>query len=133
VVLNAAPARTLPAGMAALVDVLVVNAVEAAMMGAGPVTSLQSAGLAARHLAQTCRAVIVTAGAQGLAGCGPDEQFAVPAERVTVKSTHGAGDSFTGTLAAALVQSVPMLDAARKASLAAARHVAGNVRAAGRA
>ncbi len=126
VVLNAAPARVLPPELQTLVDILVVNAVEAEMMGAGPVCSLRSAADAAGQLAAAFDCVIVTAGAHGLAAWGAaDEPFQLPAEKVAVVSTHGAGDAFIGALVAALVTGSALQDACRTASAAAARHVGG--------
>lgn len=126
--LNAAPARALSPALAGQIDILVVNAVEAEMMGAGAVRSLHDAQRAAGQLAGRFRSVIVTAGSLGLAGQDPEGlAFAVPAERVDVISTHGAGDCFTGTLAAHLVQGLTLVQAARLAASAAARHVSGQV------
>lgn len=124
VLLNAAPARRLSADFASLVDILVVNAVEAEMMGAGHVCCLASATQAAETLAKRFDTVVVTAGGLGLAAWTSDDQsFALPAEKVTVVSTHGAGDAFIGALSAALVRGEPFEAACRAASLAAARHV----------
>ena len=93
VVLNAAPARPL-GGLAGLVDVLVVNAVEAEMLGGGPVDDLPSASAAARALLKLAPAVVVTAGGAGVAAAsGPEtrETFTpIPAPRV---ETHAAGDA----------------------------------------
>jgi ribokinase len=106
----------------------VVNAVEAEMMGTDQVSCLPSAADAARKLADRFEAVIVTAGALGLAGVGAnDAVFSIPAERVRVVSSHGAGDAFIGALAAATVLGVPLAEAARRASHAAARHVSGGL------
>ena len=127
VILNAAPARNLGADFAGLVDILVVNAVEAEMMGAGPVSELGSAAHAAETLAARFSAVVVTAGSAGLAAWSSlDDAFCVAAEAVTVVSTHGAGDAFTGTLAASLAQGATLQHACDVASKAAARHVAGS-------
>ena len=124
--LNAAPARSLSAELTPLIDILVVNAVEAEMMGTDPVCCLPSAAKAARRLADRFAAVIVTAGGLGLAGMGADGAvFSIPAEKVRVVSSHGAGDAFIGALAAATVKGLPFRDAAGLASQAAARHVAG--------
>lgn len=123
-ILNAAPARPLPEELVPLVDVLVVNAVEAEMMGADPVRDLPSAEIAARRLAKRFRTVIVTAGGQGLAVAEQDGQaFSVEAEKVQVLSSHGAGDVFVGTLGAMLAEGAPLRAAAERASRAAARHV----------
>lgn len=128
VLLNAAPARALPDALSGLVDILVVNAVEAEMMGAAPVTTLGSAALAARTLGPGFDTVIVTAGGAGLAAwTAQGDQVVLPAEKVSVVSTHGAGDMFVGTLAAALARRLPFPDACAMASHAAALHVAAAV------
>ena len=125
VVLNAAPMRVLDPAFAPLVDVLVVNAVEAEMLGCVPVTSLDAARLAAAYLAGQFRAVVVTAGGAGLAFASADNVGAIPAQPVTVVSTHGAGDVFTGAFAAALSKGETVADACRAGSTAAAAHVSG--------
>jgi len=124
VVLNAAPARDMAPALAALVDILVVNAVEAEMMGTAPVTDLASAALAAGALALHCANVIVTAGGAGLALCAPGLSVMIAAQRVAVVSSHGAGDCFVGTLGAALADGADLATACDAASRAAARHVA---------
>jgi ribokinase len=123
-ILNAAPARDLSDDLIGLIDLLVVNAVEAEMMGAGRVDDLASAALAARHLAARFKAVIVTAGSKGLAAVDAQGQaFSLPAEKVQLVSSHGAGDAFIGALCAALMQAKTLHDAAKAASHAAALHV----------
>lgn len=127
VVYNAAPARDGSAELGDLVDLLVVNAVEAEMMGADTVGDLDAALAAAQRLGAHFANVVVTAGAAGLAASeSGGRQFTVAARQVKVASTHGAGDCFTGTLAAALSQGETLEAACRAASDAAARHVAGN-------
>ena len=122
--LNAAPARGLSADLIALIDILVVNAVEAEMMGAARVDSLPRAAAAAAQLAEQFETVIVTAGSLGLAACGKDHpMFSCPAEVVSVVSSHGAGDAFIGTLAASLVRGMDLATACQTASHAAAVHV----------
>lgn len=124
--LNAAPFRALGDELRALVDILVVNAVEAEMMGAGPVASLPQAAAAARKLADQAPSVIVTAGASGLAALGKDGSvLQLPAEPVSVVSSHGAGDAFIGTLAAGIAAGQGLAPACRAGARAAARHVAG--------
>jgi ribokinase len=97
------------------------------MMGAGVVCCLHSAADAAKNLADKFETVIVTAGGQGMAAWGAnDEDLRLPAEKVKVISSHGAGDSFIGTLAAKLASGQGLEQACGAASSAAARHVAGN-------
>ena len=125
--LNAAPWRALSPEFARLVDILVVNAVEAEMMGAEPICCLHGAADAAQKLADQFETAIVTAGSLGLAAwSAADEQFSLPAEKITVVSSHGAGDAFIGALAANLVRGVSFAAACAAASHAAAEHVAGH-------
>ncbi len=123
---NAAPFRDLGREFRRLVDILVVNAVEAEMMGSEPVCCLHSAADAAKFLAVQFETVIITAGSKGLAAWGADDdRLQLPAEKVNVVSSHGAGDAFIGTLAAQLAFGNGLEQACRVASMAAARHVAG--------
>jgi ribokinase len=98
-VFNPAPAPE--AGIAALdaVDVLVVNEHEVATLGGSDGDVVESAR---RLLAHGPRAVVVTLGADGVAGVTLDTTFEVRAHDVTVVDTTGAGDCFVGNLAAAL-------------------------------
>ena len=127
-VLNAAPCRPMSPDFTALVDILVVNAVEAEMMGAEKICNLPAAADAARKLSDRFESVVVTAGAQGLAAINAtDELLVLPAEKVTVVSTHGAGDAFIGAMVARLISGATLQAACRAASVAAALHVAGRV------
>lgn len=122
VVLNAAPAR--PMGeMAGLTDVLVVNAVEAEMLGVGPVDGLAAAAGAAHDLLSVAPTVIVTAGAAGIAAASDEEPLSLPAHAVEAPDAHGAGDVFVGALAARLADGAPLVEASRYANAAAALHV----------
>jgi ribokinase len=121
VVLNAAPARPLPESLLNLVDILVVNRVEAGMLTGGSVTDRAEAFDVARQLGSSHRAVIVTLGSDGLVVWteGGEGRFIAPTA-VSVVSTHGAGDCFVGTLAARLAAGDVLQQAAESASLAAA-------------
>lgn len=118
--LNAAPARPLDHP----VDVLVVNAVEAGMLGAEPVRDLPSALRAARKLRGLAPRSVVTAGAHGVAYASEGEQGTVAAVPVAVTSTHGAGDAFVGALAARLAAGDGLAAACTFANAAAAALVA---------
>ena len=123
VILNAAPARLPDNDLGSLVQLLVVNAVEAEMLGAGPVTDLTSAAAAARHLNTPEYTVIVTAGAHGLAGASSREVVTLAAHPVATAETHGAGDVFVGALAARLAADDALAQALAYANAAAALHV----------
>lgn len=124
VVLNAAPTRETDPDLLAMVDVMIVNAVEAEMMGCGGVDSLAGAELAAERLLALAPSVIVTAGAAGLAiaqrGADP---VRIAARRVRAVSSHGAGDAFVGALAARLAAGEALVAAAHHGNAAAARLV----------
>jgi ribokinase len=120
VLLNAAPARPLPQGLAGLVDVLVVNAIEAEMLGGGTVSDLDTAAEAARRLARRDAAIIVTAGGDGVAVESTAFCGTCPAHEVALISTHGAGDAFIGALACRLAEGEPLESAVSYANAAAA-------------
>lgn len=126
VLCNAAPYRALSPEFREVVDILVVNSIEAEMMGAGNVCCLNSAADAAKKLAEHFETVIVTAGSQGLVVYSANDMaLCLAAEKVKVVSSHGAGDCFVGTLAAALASGQSLEQGCRTASESAARHVAG--------
>ena len=125
VCLNAAPARPLAGELAALVDILVVNAVEAEMLSGVVVDSLDSARRAAAALRSPNGTAIVTAGSAGVAAAAPDREIALPAIPVKVASTHGAGDTFVGVLAAGIAADLSLDEALTRANRAAAAHVSG--------
>ncbi|HEX9999704.1 MAG TPA: ribokinase [Actinoplanes sp.] len=113
-ILNAAPARELPADLLASVDLLVVNEVEAqAITGSG---TPDLAGL----LALVPR-VVLTLGAAGarFAERGGAEEL-VPPFVVEVADTTAAGDAFTGALAVAWGEGRSLTDAVRWANAAGA-------------
>ena len=114
VVLNPAPARALPDAKLA---VLTPNASEAAQL-----TGEDEPEAAARALAeQTGAAVLITLGARGALLLEPGgEPQLLPAAKVKVVDTTGAGDTVNGALAAELAAGRSWPDAARFALAAAA-------------
>jgi ribokinase len=126
VVLNAAPARDCGDDLLELVDVLVVNRVEAEMLSGGGVGDRDAAIVALAKLGADRRAVVITLGAGGLVAAAPDRPaFALAAVKVDVVSTHGAGDCFVGTLAHRLARGDGLVEACHQANAAAARFVSG--------
>ncbi|MBY4630923.1 ribokinase [Rhizobium croatiense] len=122
VVLNAAPARPLSSELERLVDILVVNAIEAEQLADLPVVdTLAGAASAAKQLAGRFPVAVVTAGGEGVA-CATQhgEEFFIAAIKVKLVSTHGAGDEFTGVLAAELARGRDIRAAIGAANQAAA-------------
>jgi ribokinase len=123
-ILNAAPARPFTTSLPELVDVLVVNAIEAEMLGGGDVSSLETAGSAAERLAERFKCVVVTAGGDGVASFDRSgHAFKLSGIKVAVASTHGAGDTFVGTLAARMAVGDPFEVALSTANREAAKLV----------
>ena len=121
VILNAAPAAELPPELLDSTDLLVVNEGElASLVGPGEVREqLRRAALLGP--AQ----VIVTLGAEGslaLDSLALDAQafVTVPARRVAVLDTTGAGDTYVGALVTALSEGAALPQAMRFAGTAAA-------------
>ncbi len=118
VILNAAPARAMSRALLALVDILIVNRVEAEDL-AGPIPPEAAAhSLSARGPAE----VIVTLGAEGLL-LWNGSPLRLAAHEVAVVSSHGAGDAFCGALAAELARGADLRAAAAYGQAAAALHV----------
>jgi ribokinase len=117
-VVNAAPWREGHRDLLSLADHVVVNAVEAYAWIGAPLEGL------APHAPFEHPSVIVTLGGQG-ASHYVNEHFVLhqPAASVKARSTHGAGDRFVGTLAAAIASGLPVARAMSDASDAAGEWV----------
>lgn len=120
-ILNPAPARPVPRGLLAEVDILTPNGPEArVMLGLDPVAELDSREIGARLLATGPRTVVLTLGAEGALIVSADGTEAVAPEPVEVVDATGAGDAFTGTLAAMLARGLTLSDAVRASAVAGA-------------
>jgi ribokinase len=118
-VLNPAPARVLPlpADLLALVDYLTPNEMEAGLLTDLEVRSATDAEAAGRALvARGVSTVVVTLGAAGAIAVGAGGTVRVPAFPVEAIDTVGAGDAFSGALAASLAAGAPIEDALLVAS-----------------
>lgn len=114
VVLNAAPARAIPAALLGAIDVLVVNEGELAAI-AGPTAHLAEA---LGRLDVPC--IVVTLGARGCCAKLGDNFHLQAGFAVDALDSTAAGDTFCGVLVAALHQRLPLPQALRRASAAAA-------------
>lgn len=125
VVLNAAPMRSMAPGLMRLVDLLIVNRIEAGELFATPIRTVGDALDAAKGAETGVDGeVIITLGRDGLVhrdrgGCVRHHA----ARRVPVVSAHGAGDVFVGALCARIATRAAMDDAIAYARDAAARFV----------
>ncbi|MEH1053824.1 ribokinase [Micromonospora sp. CPCC 206171] len=114
VILNAAPARQVPAELLAAVDLLVVNEPEAqALTGRG-----RDEPQALLELVP--RAVLTLGGEGAWYGDRDGADVHVPAVEVNVVDTTAAGDAFTAALAVAWGEGREVLDAVRWAAAAGA-------------
>lgn len=124
VVLNLAPALSVPPELLAAVDVLVVNTTEAGyLVGSEPRTAAEREAAAATLLTRGPTAVVITAGADGALLATADGSTHLPALPVAVFDTTGAGDAFVGVLAGHLSAGESLLSAATAAIRAAAAAV----------
>ena len=124
VILNAAPALTPNKGFFERIDLLIVNQLEAKML-LNEEPSIFNILDALRKLQNLGpKEVIITLGAEGYTGISKNgEIFSEPGIKVDVLSTHGAGDSFVGTLAAFICKGEPINIAAQYAQASSALHV----------
>ncbi|EQD66307.1 ribokinase [mine drainage metagenome] len=115
-ILNPAPAQALGDEMLGLVDFLIPNESEAALLTGQQVESVAQAESAARALRRRgARCVIVTLGAQGALVCaeGAEALLVGAFNAGAVVETTGAGDAFCGGFAAALSEGRSALEAVR--------------------
>ncbi|MFZ9905230.1 MAG: ribokinase [Steroidobacteraceae bacterium] len=120
-VLNTAPAIAGSERLLPLADVIVMNETELGHYLGQPdaLSVAQVRRLAPRLLQRPQQALIVTLGAQGAWLFTHSTEQAIPATPATVVDTTGAGDCFTGVLAAGIALGQVLPEAARRASQAA--------------
>ncbi|MDP5008480.1 MAG: ribokinase [Glaciimonas sp.] len=127
VVLNPAPAQSLPSALLAQVNYLIPNEIEASMLAGMPlmaemndteidaaITTLQAYG---------CRNVLVTLGAKGVHAALANGTQHFPAQVVTAVDTTAAGDTFIGGFVAALADGLSEAEAIQFGQRAAALSV----------
>ena len=124
-VLNVSPIPASPSlDMAKGADVVIVNEDEAKDVMGKPMPSSPDNflwGTAAKMLKKRgLPSVVITLGSKGSVVLEEGKAWPISPKAVTPKDTTGCGDSFTGSLLAALASGMGLPDAARLASFAAA-------------
>ena len=120
VVLNPAPAAKVPADVLALVDYLIPNEIEAAMLAGAEVDANDVKALAGALQKQGSDNIIITLGAKGVHAAlyGGDHDF--PAQVVQAVDTTAAGDTFIGGFVAGLASGLDEAEAIAQGQRAAA-------------
>lgn len=116
VILNPAPAASLPAELLRLVDILIPNQSELALLTG--IADIESA--AATLIEAGVPNVIVTLGAEGVLVVEPQRSTRIAAFPVHAVDTTAAGDAFVGAFGVALSQGRSVVDAAQWGNAAGA-------------
>ena len=121
VILNPAPARTLPDKLLKKVSIITPNETEAELLTGIKVDSEAAASKAAdKLLTRGVKTVIITLGSRGAFVAGEGVRKLVPGFKVKAVDTTAAGDVFNGALAVALGEGRPVIEAVQFANAAAA-------------
>jgi ribokinase len=113
-ILNPAPARILPDSVLQFVDVLTPNQSEAkVLMGLSPDVVVEPETVARELIHRGVKQVVMTLGEKGALVMTAKSSLYIPAIKVSVEDTTGAGDAFNGGLAVALSRGVNLEDAVR--------------------
>lgn len=111
VILNPAPAQSLPEELIALADFIIPNESELSLLSGLEVKDISTAEQAAKVLlAQGAKNVVVTLGAHGALIVTKDKSTQVPSFKVEAVDTTAAGDAFIGGFAAKLLESNVQVD-----------------------
>jgi ribokinase len=116
VILNPSPVRDFDSKLLCLVNILIVNELEAKLLSRSNDTSDTANAL----LTLVTTHIIVSLGARGVLYLTKESSMHLPAFNVTAMNTTGAGDTFAGTLAAALAGGFEVKLAIHRAQAAAA-------------
>lgn len=120
VLLNVAPACTIDSDLMQVVDILVVNEIEAEFISGKSMEHYSVEAIALDLFNKGVKNVVITLGEQGVYLKTQDFCCEVPAYKVTVVDTTGAGDTFCGALAVACANGTLNEEVLRFASAAAA-------------
>jgi ribokinase len=120
VILNPAPAQELDKHILKYIDIITPNVIEAEMLTGINVTDAGSLhSIVNRFFEYGIHNVIITLGSKGYYAGFSDVMKIIPALKVAPVDTTGAGDVFSGSLAAFLSEGMALERAARMANVAA--------------
>lgn len=120
VILNPAPATTLPNELYSHLYMITPNETEAEFLAGVKITDKHTAIKAAQILKNKgVEIVIITMGEKGALVCTETMNELIPAPQVKAIDTTAAGDTFNGALAVALIQGNDLLSSVRFANQAA--------------
>ena len=121
---NAAPAKKMNLDLFKLIDILLVNEIEAKYIANMEILNLEDLKTASKILSNNIPIVIISAGEKGVMLCEKDKNpIHFEGLKVLVKSTHGAGDTFAGTFCANLVLGKKLIEAIKIANKKAAEFI----------
>jgi ribokinase len=114
VILNPAPAKSLPRELISVVDILIPNESELSLLTGLPVNDIGSAEHAAKEiLKQGVKTVIVTLGSKGALLVTAHQTTQIDTYKVNVVDTTAAGDAFIGGFASAMLNGKSLEDSVR--------------------
>lgn len=120
-IVNPAPACSLPLSLLQNIDILTPNRKEAEMISGIPISNIEEAGSAATAIREMgVGIVIITLGAEGALISSKDTNKLIKAPSVKAVDTTAAGDVFNGALAVALSEGQSLEDAVAFSCKAAA-------------
>ncbi len=120
VILNPAPARFLEPSFLRAIDIITPNKVEAEMLTKIKVTDIQSLNSIVKKFYDFgIKNVLITLGSAGVFAGFADTMELIPAYKVSSKDSTGAGDVFSGSLAAFLSEGMSLEAAVKMANAAA--------------
>ena len=116
-ILNPAPAvESLPPEIYGLTDIFCPNETETQILTGIKIDSVSTAEIAAKEiLARGVKTVLITLGENGCLIVDSNGSTHIPADKVKVVDTTGAGDSFVGALAHFLALGLSLADSATRA------------------
>lgn len=124
VILNPAPVRSIARELMPLVDIIIPNETEMALLTDSSVDTREDVMCAAKKLLEYgVGNVIVTLGDKGAICCNESGEYSIPAYVVKAVDTTAAGDAYAGALAAGLAEGKTLPDSMVFAAAVAALSV----------